>query len=90
MTKVTITKDYFTMTTKVRLTELKRWFNTVKDNHGDGVIRQYKMTDSDWESLFNYLKEDSEVYGTDMSEESYVSEIMSDWISMELLSKLYK
>lgn len=88
MTKVTITKDYFTMTTKVRLTELKRWFNTVKDNHGDGVIRRYKMTDADWENLFNYLKADSEVYGTDMSEESYVSSLMNDWIDMELYSKI--
>ena len=88
MTKVTITKEYFTITTKVRLTELKRWFNIVKDNHGDGVIRRYKMTDSDWERLFNYLKEDSEVYGTDMSEESYVSSLMNDWIDMELYSKI--
>ena len=90
MTKVTITKEYFTMTTKVRLTELKRWFNMIKDNHGDGVIRHYKMTDSDWDSLFQYLKEDAEVYGTDLSEESYVSEIMSDWISMKLCIQLYK
>jgi hypothetical protein len=87
-TTVKISRDYFTITTKVKTTTLKQWFNMVKDNHGDGVIRRYKMTDSDWESLFNYLKEDSEVYGTDMSEESYVSEIMSDWISMELYDKI--
>ena len=46
------------------------------------------MTDTDWENLFNFLKADSEVYGTDMSEESYVSSLMNDWIDMELYSKL--
>ena len=89
-TTVKISKDYFTITTKVKITTLKQWFNTVKDNHEDGVIRRYKMTDTDWESLFNYLKEDSEVYGTDLSEESYVSLLMRDWINMELYNKLYK
>lgn len=89
-TTVKISRDYFTITTKVKTTTLKQWFNMIKDNHGDGVIRRHKMTDSDWDSLFQYLKEDTEVYGTDLSEESYVSEIMSDWISMELSNKLYK
>ena len=89
-TTVKISRDYFTITTKVKTTTLKQWFNVIKDNHGDGVIRRYKMTDSDWDSMFQYLKEDAEVYGTDLSEESYVSEIMSDWISMILCRELYK
>lgn len=88
MTKVTISKEYFTITTKVKINTLKQWFTTIKDNHDDGMIRRYKMTDTDWDSLFQYLKEDTEVYGTDLSEESYVSEIMSDWISMELYKKV--
>jgi hypothetical protein len=87
-TTVKISRDYFTITNKVKTTTLKQWFNMVKDNHGDGVIRRYKMTDSDWENLFNYLKEDAEVYSTDLSEESYVSQLMADWISMELYDKI--
>jgi hypothetical protein len=56
----------------------------IKDNHGDGVVRRFKMTDELWDKLFNYLKEDVEVYGTDLTEESYVSELMRDWIEMNL------
>jgi hypothetical protein len=84
-TTVKISRDYFTITNKVKTTTLKQWFNMVKDNHGDGVVRRFKMTDELWDKLFNYLKEDVEVYGTDLTEESYVSELMRDWIEMNIL-----
>ena len=84
-TTVKISRDYFTITTKVKTTAIKQWFNMVKDNHGDGVVRRFKMTDELWDKLFNYLKEDVEVYGTDLTEESYVSELMRDWIEMNIL-----
>lgn len=87
MTTVKITKDYFTITTKVKISTIKQWFNMVKDNHGDGMVRRYKMRDSDWESLFNYLKASTEIYGTDLSEESYVSELMRDWIEMNITTR---
>ena len=89
-TTVKISRDYFTITTKVKTTTLKQWFNTVKDNHGDGVVRRFKMTDELWDKLFNYLKEDVEVYGTDLTEESYVSELMRDWIEMNIIRECYK
>ena len=83
-TTIKISRDYFTITHKVKTTTFKQWFNMVKDNHGDGIVRRFKMTDELWDKLFNYLKEDVEVYGTDLTEESYVSELMRDWIEMNI------
>ena len=57
-TTIKISRDYFTITHKVKTTTFKQWFNMVKDNHGDGIVRRFKMTDELWDKLFNYLKED--------------------------------
>lgn len=83
-TTVKLSRDHFTVTTKVKTTTLRQWFNEVKDNHGDGIVRRHKLTETEWDKLLQYLKEDIELYNNNIAEQMYIQEIMNDWIDMNL------